>query len=96
MYAERNSRLLLGPASDRIHRLSPPKRTNRIAISRPKWTISRYGVSHKIVTTSHGITLSLYGVLEAPHTRRASPLLAGVHRDHSRLGQSSYPTRNFA
>src|SRR5215831_7322788 len=29
------------------------------------------------VPTSHGITLSRRGVLEAPHTRRASPLLAG-------------------
>ena len=28
--------------------------------------------------TSHGITLSRHGVLEAPHTRRASPLLAGL------------------
>src|SRR5437870_7121814 len=47
------------------------------AISRPKRTISRYGVRHEVVSTSHGITLSRHDVLEASHTRRASPLLAG-------------------
>src|SRR5215510_3031693 len=30
------------------------------------------------VPTSHGITLSRHDVLEAPYTRRASPLLAGL------------------
>jgi hypothetical protein len=49
------------------------------------------------VSTSHGITLSRHGVLEAPHTRRASPLLAGfVHWSYPQLGQFDYPTRNFA
>ncbi len=31
----------------------------------------------RCVSTSHGITHSRHGVLEAPHTRKASPLLAG-------------------
>src|SRR4029450_10888063 len=58
MYAERNSRLLQGPASDRTHRFSPPRRTTEHDLT-SKRTISRYGVNHKSVTTSHGITLSL-------------------------------------
>src|SRR6266576_3903175 len=48
-----------------------------IAISCPKRTLSRYGVKLRRESTSHGITLSRRDVLEASHTRRASPLLAG-------------------
>src|SRR5215218_11454950 len=42
MYAERNSRLRLGPASDRIHRLSPALRT------------AIYGSDHKLSPDAGG------------------------------------------
>src|SRR3972149_7846055 len=57
-------------------------------------TISRYGVKLEELT-SHGITLSRHDVLDASHTRRASPLLAGDRRDLSRLGQFPLPDKEF-
>src|SRR6266513_1203549 len=77
MSAERNSRLCLGPASDRTHRLKPAWRTTESDLTSKKDDQSLRGQTRS-VSTSHGITLSRHGVLEAPHTRRASPLLAGL------------------
>src|SRR5947207_1566014 len=83
MYAERNSRLLnQGPASDRIHRLSPGFQTTEVRShvqkGRSVVTGSRTVTDSVTVPTSHGITLSRHDVLEASYTRRASPLLAGL------------------
>src|SRR6266702_6998045 len=75
MYAERNSRLPQGPASDRIHRLSRSRRTAmRSHVHKGRSVVTG---SNTEESTSHGITLSRHDVLEASHTRRASPLLAG-------------------
>ena len=49
-------------------------------ISRPKWTISRYGVKHGMCRLPTGSPSRCYDVLDAPRTRRASPLLAGFAR----------------
>src|SRR6266487_94728 len=77
MYAERNSRLLQGPASDRIHRLSRQCRTElRSHVQKGQSVVT--GSNSQRESTSHGITLSRHDVLEASHTRRASPLLAGL------------------
>src|SRR5436190_6697389 len=76
MYAERNSRLLQGPASDRIHRLSQPCRTElRSHVQKGQSVVT--GSNSRRESTSHGITLSRHDVLESSHTKRASPLLAG-------------------
>src|SRR5207253_3155658 len=73
----RNSRLHQGPASDRIHRLSPKLTTEHDLTSKTDDQSLR-GQTLLREPTSHGITLSRRDVLEAPHTRRASPLLAGL------------------
>lgn len=66
-------------------------------VSDPTGPISRYGVNLANQATSHGITISRHDVLEASHTRKASPLLAGLNvRNYFRTGQINYPTRNFA
>src|SRR6266516_273476 len=77
MYAERNSRLLQGPASDRIHRLSQQCRTElRSHVQKGQSVVT--GSNSQRESTSHGITLSRHDVLEASHTSRASPLLVGL------------------
>ena len=82
MYAERNSRLhCQGPASDRTHRFSGWDRMEmRSHRDRTASRISRYGVNfsteEKRLPT--GLPFRCYDVLEASHTRRASPLLAGL------------------
>src|SRR3954465_837915 len=78
MYAERNSRLTKGPASDRIHRLSGKIRTEcdlTATLGMADQSLRGQGFSRS--PTSHGITFSRHDVLEASHTRKASPLLAG-------------------
>src|SRR5215204_6525969 len=86
MYAGRNSRLLLGPASDRIHRLSRTRRTE-YRLSRTRRT--EYDLTSKKDDQSlrgqapksrlpTGLPFRYYDVLDASHTRRASPLLAGL------------------
>src|ERR671910_2562712 len=76
MYAERNSRLNQGPASDRIHRLSPLRRTECDLTSKKDDQSLRGQTPESRLPT--GSPFRCYGVLEAPHTRRASPLLAGL------------------
>ena len=46
----------------------------------PVWPepISRYGVKHIVCRLPTGLPFRCYDVLEASHTRRASPLLAGI------------------
>src|SRR3954454_17551563 len=94
MYAERNSRLLnQGPASDPIFRFSPASGRSRCDLTSMvhlrtagRSVVTGSSSNHTFVTlglkviepTSHGITLSRHDVLEASHTRRASPLLAGL------------------
>src|SRR5256885_6633959 len=81
MYAERNSRLTKGPASDRIHRLSRQWRTECDLTSiQDMDDQSLRGQALRrsdAELTSHGITFSRHDVLGASHTRKASPLLAG-------------------
>src|SRR6266478_7042958 len=101
MYAERYSELPRGPASDRIHRLSRQCRTECDLTSISDMDDqSLRGQAPLIVRTeptSHGITFSRHDVLEASHTRKASPLLAGfLDGITSAVGQFTYPTRNFA
>src|SRR2546425_6059031 len=76
MYAERNSRLNQGPASDRIHRLSPRGGTE-CDLTSIKDDQSLRGQAPKSRLPT-GLPTRCYGVLEAPRTRRASPLLAGL------------------
>src|SRR5438045_7827182 len=66
-----------------------------IAISCPKRTISRYGVKLSGESTSHGITLSRRDVLEASHTRRASPLLAGCPLESLPARAIQLPDKEF-
>src|SRR5436309_12332634 len=83
MYAERNSRLLFGgPASDRIHRLSRLCRTEcdlTSASDTDDQSLRGQAPKSRLPT---GLPSRCHGVLEAPHTRRVSPLLAG-HRAES-------------
>src|ERR671910_323954 len=78
MYAERNSRLNQGPASDRIHRLSPPWRTECDLTSK-KDDQSLRGQT-RVSRLPTGLPFRFDGVLDSPRTRRASPLLAGLNR----------------
>src|SRR5256885_10964815 len=94
MYAERNSRLLQGPASDRIHRLSQQCRTECDLMSK-KDNQSLRGQTLRRESTSHGITLSRHDVLEASHTRRASPLLAGCPLESLPARAIQLPDKEF-
>jgi hypothetical protein len=76
MYAERNSRLLLGPASDRIHRLSRTRRTEYDLTSKKDDQSLRGQIPKNRLPT--GLPFRCYDVLDASRTRRASPLLAGL------------------
>src|SRR5436309_9647627 len=46
-------------------------------------------------STSHGITLSRHDVLEASHTRRASPLLAGYRTKSLSFRAIQLPDKEF-
>jgi hypothetical protein len=51
-------------------------------------------IRQRCVPTSHEITLSRHDVLEASHTRRASPLLAGLFPEVAlKVGQFLFITR---
>src|SRR5262249_39053903 len=76
MYAERNSRLYLGPASDRIHRVSGKCRTECDLTSFSDDQSLRGQAPKSRLPT--GLPSRLDDVLEASRTRRASPLLAGL------------------
>src|SRR5437899_10041067 len=80
MYAERNSRLLIqGPASDRIHRLSRQRRTECDLTSKKDDQSLRGQTPKSRLPT--GSPFRCHDVLEASHTRRASPLLAGFFNE---------------
>src|SRR5207302_8148105 len=82
-----------GPASDHVHRFGLSQERDLMSMFR---TISRYGVNSEERLPT-GLPSRCYGVLEAPHTRRASPLLAGLSAGITpSVGQFDYPTRNFA
>src|SRR6266536_2618578 len=99
MYAERNSRLTKGPASDRIHRLSRQRRTECDLTSiRGMDDQSLRGQTrhHRSAEpTSHGITFSRHDVLGASHTRKASPLLAGESAESLPHRATQLPDKEF-
>src|ERR671936_2117277 len=65
------------------------------AISRPKRTISRYGVRHKVCRLPTGLPFRCHDVLDAPHTRRASPLLAGCPLESRPARAIQLPDKEF-
>src|SRR5438874_11655767 len=75
MYAERNSRLLQGPASDRIHRLSRQCRTELRSHVQKGQSVVTGSNSHN-ESTSHGITLSRHDVLESVAYEEGFPVIS--------------------
>src|ERR671936_2178304 len=65
------------------------------AISRPKRTISRYGVRHKVCGLPTRLPFRCPDVLDAPRTRRASPLLAGCPLESLPARAIQLPDKEF-
>src|SRR2546425_1546766 len=99
MYAEKNSRLTKGPASDRIHRLSRLCRTECDLTSTcdmdDQSLRGQAPRRHSAGPTSHGITFSRHDVLGASYTRKASPLLAGESAESLPHRATQLPDKEF-